>query len=100
MVKWYHKGLWSLYSRFESWSASRSAAGPTPGEPRRWSTRRAPEPGSDRSRALPRKTPYMSAQPQETPEPAAARPDVVVAVLAAGHGSRMRSATPKHLHRV
>ena len=29
-----------------------------------------------------------------------ARPDVVVAVLAAGHGKRMRSETPKHLHRV
>lgn len=42
----------------------------------------------------------MSAQPQETPEPPAARPDVVVAVLAAGHGKRMRSETPKHLHRV
>jgi bifunctional UDP-N-acetylglucosamine pyrophosphorylase/glucosamine-1-phosphate N-acetyltransferase len=42
----------------------------------------------------------MSAQSHETPEPAAARPDVVVAVLAAGHGSRMRSKVPKHLHRV
>ncbi len=24
MVKWYHKGLWNLCSRFESWSASNS----------------------------------------------------------------------------
>jgi hypothetical protein len=22
VVKWYHKGLWNLYSRFESWPAS------------------------------------------------------------------------------
>lgn len=42
----------------------------------------------------------MSAQSHETPDPAAARPDVVVAVLAAGHGSRMHSEVPKHLHRV
>lgn len=44
----------------------------------------------------------MSEQPHASPEPAsaAARPDVAVAVLAAGHGTRMRSETPKHLHRV
>jgi bifunctional UDP-N-acetylglucosamine pyrophosphorylase/glucosamine-1-phosphate N-acetyltransferase len=44
----------------------------------------------------------MSEQSHATPEPAsaAARPDVAVAVLAAGHGTRMRSETPKHLHRV
>jgi bifunctional UDP-N-acetylglucosamine pyrophosphorylase/glucosamine-1-phosphate N-acetyltransferase len=43
----------------------------------------------------------MSTHSNEMAEPAAvARPDVVVAVLAAGHGTRMRSETPKHLHRV
>jgi bifunctional UDP-N-acetylglucosamine pyrophosphorylase/glucosamine-1-phosphate N-acetyltransferase len=44
----------------------------------------------------------MSHPSQEQPEtaPVAARPDVVVAVLAAGHGKRMSSETPKHLHHV
>jgi bifunctional UDP-N-acetylglucosamine pyrophosphorylase / glucosamine-1-phosphate N-acetyltransferase len=43
----------------------------------------------------------MSEHQHETSDPAAAvRHDVAVAVLAAGHGSRMRSDIPKHLHRV
>ncbi len=42
----------------------------------------------------------MPPQTHDTPDPAAARTDVVVAVLAAGHGSRMRSELPKHLHHV
>lgn len=41
----------------------------------------------------------MSQQPHEELE-AAAQSDVVVAVLAAGHGTRMRSEIPKHLHPV
>lgn len=44
----------------------------------------------------------MLRQPHEEPEPASGshQSDVVVAVLAAGPGTRMRSETPKHLHQV
>lgn len=44
----------------------------------------------------------MPDQTNEVSDPASetVQPDVVVAVLAAGHGTRMRSETPKHLHPV
>lgn len=42
---------------------------------------------------------YVSLSPTPT-EPMAERSTVSVAVLAAGHGTRMQSATPKHLHPV
>ena len=54
------------------------------------------------SRVPLRTKPFMSepASSKPDPEPDPSHPDVVVAVLAAGHGSRMRSAVPKHLHLV
>ncbi|HEV2128292.1 MAG TPA: bifunctional UDP-N-acetylglucosamine diphosphorylase/glucosamine-1-phosphate N-acetyltransferase GlmU [Thermomicrobiales bacterium] len=44
----------------------------------------------------------MSSHAQDVPDPApeSSPSDVVVAVLAAGHGTRMRSSTPKHLQAV
>ncbi len=79
MVKWYHKGLWSLYSRFESWSASRFAG--------------------DAPRCIAQMeamTPTVRAQ-SRSPRDASR---VAVAVLAAGHGTRMKSRSPKHVHPV
>ncbi len=79
MVKWYHKGLWSLYSRFESWSASLT-----------------------RCRRFPATSINGSDCPQVTNDTGSqsANPRVAVAVLAAGHGTRMRSQSPKHIHPV
>ncbi len=79
MVKWYHKGLWSLCSRFESWSASRFAG--------------------DAPRCIAQMeamTPTVRAQ-SRSPRDASR---VAVAVLAAGHGTRMKSRSPKHVHPV
>ena len=79
MVKWYHKGLWSLYSRFESWSASRFAGD------------------------APRCIAIMEAMTPTVRDQPGSRRDtlrVAVAVLAAGHGTRMKSRSPKHVHPV
>lgn len=73
MVKWYHKGLWSLYSRFESWSASQSAHVHS----------------KERS-------PIVTLQSDSQREPVS----IAVAILAAGHGTRMKSASAKHVHPV
>lgn len=74
MVKWYHRGLWSLYSRFESWSASQDFNAATALE----------------------EFPNVTDQSDSSPEPLS----IAVAVLAAGHGTRMKSDTPKHIHPV
>ncbi len=79
MVKWYHKGLWSLYSRFESWSASRFAGD------------------------APRCIAQMEAMTPTVRDQSRPRRDtlcVAVAVLAAGPGTRMKSRSPKHIHPV
>ena len=74
MVKWYHRGLWSLYSRFESWSASQSCIAATALE----------------------EIPNVTDQFDSSREPNS----IAVAILAAGHGTRMNSDTPKHVHPV
>jgi bifunctional UDP-N-acetylglucosamine pyrophosphorylase/glucosamine-1-phosphate N-acetyltransferase len=79
MVKWYHKGLWSLYSRFESWSASLHAGDTARRIMQMKATTPTVEPQTDTGRDTPR---------------------VAVAVLAAGHGTRMKSSSPKHIHPV
>lgn len=72
MVKWYHKGLWSLYSRFESWSASQDSSAATSLE------------------VIPNVTDQSDSSRESI--------SIAVAVLAAGHGTRMKSETPKHVH--
>lgn len=74
MVKWYHRGLWSLYSRFESWSASQVVVAATALE----------------------EIPNVTDQSDSSREPIS----IAVAILAAGHGTRMNSRMPKHIHPV
>ncbi len=74
MVKWYHRGLWSLYSRFESWSASQEFSAATTLE------------------EIPQVTDQLDSSREHV--------SIAVAVLAAGHGTRMKSDTPKHVHPV
>jgi bifunctional UDP-N-acetylglucosamine pyrophosphorylase/glucosamine-1-phosphate N-acetyltransferase len=59
-------------------------------------------PGSIVRVHAPLETPFMSPQSHDAPEsaPGTSPSGVVVAVLAAGHGTRMRSEIPKHLHPV
>jgi bifunctional UDP-N-acetylglucosamine pyrophosphorylase/glucosamine-1-phosphate N-acetyltransferase len=89
VVKRYHKGLWNLYSRFESWPASQ-----TPhviAAYRNWPPR-VSSPATGQTWSLSRIV-TTTAQPQHTER-------IAVAVLAAGQGTRMKSSTPKHLHPV
>lgn len=74
MVKWYHRGLWSLYSRFESWSASQVVV----------------------AAAALEEIPNVTDQSDSSREPIS----IAVAILAAGHGTRMNSRMPKHIHPV
>lgn len=75
VVKWYHKGLWNLYSRFESWPASlvRRQASLSPS-------------------VLERRAAVSS------DEPPLQTSNVAAVILAAGLGTRMRSQLPKELH--
>ena len=85
MVKWYHKGLWSLYSRFESWSASQTHCVHAPLEtPPIVTTNGTPQ----------------TADAAASGKAAAAGRKTAVLVLAAGHGTRLKSSHPKHLHKV
>ncbi len=68
MVKWYHRGLWIPYPRFESWLASPCGKN----EP-----------------------PYLMSESVDAEPPS---PSLGVVILAAGQGTRMRSPTPKVLH--
>ncbi len=77
VVKWYHKGLWNLYSRFESWPASLV----------RCQFRCSPS-VSERRAAV------------SSDETSAESGGVAAIILAAGLGTRMRSSTPKELHPV
>ncbi len=75
MVKWYHKGLWNLYSRFESWPASLV----------RYQEYAFPS-------VVERRAAVKSDEPPITSS------GVAAVILAAGLGTRMRSRTPKELH--
>ena len=74
VVKWYHKGLWNLCSRFESWPASRF-----PG-------------GFALADALGIQTSIVGNSPQRDEQ-------VGLVVLAAGAGTRMRSTVPNRAYR-
>ncbi len=77
VVKWYHKGLWNLYSRFESWPASLV----------RCQFRCSPSVFERRAAV-------------SSDETSAESDGVAAVILAAGLGTRMRSRTPKELHPV
>lgn len=76
-MKWYHKGLWNLYSRFESWPASLV----------RREIRFTPS-------VLERRAAVSSDEPPIQSD------GVAAIILAAGLGTRMRSRIPKELHPV
>ncbi len=103
VVKRYHKGLWNLYSRFESWPASHSfRVNQHHSQPLALTMSGACNATLEdqnhvyRHSSLGRDGPsvkFSTNQRSDTER-------VAVAVLAAGIGSRMKSALPKPLHLV
>lgn len=82
VVKWYHRGLWNLCSRFESWPAS----------PNRYLP-----PGTGTASRMATRDVIIT---DELPPEEVQAPRVLLAVLAAGGGTRMRSSLSKPLHPV
>lgn len=87
MVKGYHKGLWNLYSRFESWPASP----PLPAI--------VPDSNDETTISDTNKLPIVTTT--ETTDGTGTTEDgwsLALIVLGAGSGTRMRSKLPKPLH--